>query len=112
MKYADQISEILNAFSPAPLRADQMEEFYCDNTMERISGEDCYCSLDLDLFNIVYSDLFILMGEALLKMAEELECEIDDNVLENIKNFWFEGTGVDSRCQRVARMDSRHWDGS
>ncbi len=34
MKYADQISEILNAFSPAPLRADQMEEFYCDNTME------------------------------------------------------------------------------
>ncbi len=52
------------------------------------------------------------MGEALLKMAEELECEIDDNVLENNKNFWFEGTGVDSRCQRVARMDSRHWDGS
>ncbi len=25
------------------------------------------CSMDLDLFNIVYSDLFILMGEALLQ---------------------------------------------
>lgn len=143
MKYADRISEILNAFSPAPLRADQMEEFYCENTMEyRTSDkydspiEDIYdscrsfdergaylllghrgcgkstelnrmserlaadgypvktvnCSLDLDLFNIVYSDLFILMGEALLKIAEELECEIEDNILENIKNFWFEGT--------------------
>ncbi len=143
MKYADQISEILNAFSPAPLRADQMEEFYCDNTMEyRTSDkydspiEDIYdscrsvdecdaylflghkgcgkstelnrmserlvadgypvktvnCSLDLDLFNIVYSDLFILMGEALLKIAEELKCEIEKDVLENIKNFWFEGT--------------------
>lgn len=143
MKYADRISEILNAFSPAPLRADQMEEFYCENTMEyRTSDkydspiEDIYdscrsvdecdaflflghkgcgkstelnrmserliadgypvktvnCSLDLDLFNIVYSDLFILMGEALLKIAEELECEIEKDVLENIKNFWFEGT--------------------
>lgn len=143
MKYADRISEILNAFSPAPLRADQMEEFYCENTMEyRTSDkydspiEDIYdscrsvdecgaylllghrgcgkstelnrmserliadgypvktvnCSLDLDLFNIVYSDLFILMGEALLKIAEELECEIEKDVLEKIKNFWFEGT--------------------
>ncbi|MCI8364184.1 MAG: hypothetical protein HFG34_04455 [Eubacterium sp.] len=143
MKYADQISEILNAFSPAPLQADQMEEFYCENTMEyRTSDkydspiEDIYdscrsfdecgaylllghrgcgkstelnrmserlaadgypvktinCSLDLDLFNIVYSDLFILLGEALLKIAEELKCEIEDKVLENIKNFWFEGT--------------------
>ena len=143
MKYADRISEILNAFSPAPLRADQMEEFYCENTMEyRTSDkydspiEDIYdscrsvdecgaylllghrgcgkstelnrmserliadgypvktvnCSLDLDLFNIVYSDLFILMGEALLMIAEELECEIEKDVLEKIKNFWFEGT--------------------
>ena len=25
MKYADRISEILNAFSPAPLRADQIK---------------------------------------------------------------------------------------
>lgn len=143
MKYADRISEILNAFSPAPLRADQMEEFYCENTMEyRTSDkydspiEDIYdscrsvdecgaylflghkgcgkstelnrmserlaadgypvktvnCSRDLDLFHIVYSDLFILMGEALLKIAEELKCEIEKDVLENIKNFWVEGT--------------------
>lgn len=143
MKYAEQISEMINAFSPAPLQIDQMEEFYCEDTMEyRTSDkydspiEDIYdvcrnfdeynaclllghrgcgkstelnrmserlvadgyhvktinCSMDLDLFNIVYSDLFILMGEALLQIAEELDCQIEDKVLENIKNFWSEGT--------------------
>lgn len=143
MKYAEQISEMINAFSPAPLQIDQMEEFYCEDTMEyRTSDkydspiEDIYdvcrnfdeynaclllghrgcgkstelnrmserlaadgyhvktinCSMDLDLFNIVYSDLFILMGEALLQIAEELDCQIEDKVLEDIKNFWSEGT--------------------
>ncbi len=37
--------------------------------------------MDLDLLRIVYSDLFILMGEALLQIAKELECEIDRNIL-------------------------------
>lgn len=143
MKYAEQISEMINAFSPAPLQIDQMEEFYCEDTMEyRTSDkydspiEDIYdvcrnfdeynaclllghrgcgkstelnrmserlaadgyhvktinCSMDLDLFNIVYSDLFILMGEALLQIAEELDCHIEDEILENIENFWSEGT--------------------
>ena len=127
MEYANQISEIINAFSPAPLQMNQMEKFYCKGTMEyRTSDkynspiEDIYdscrdseesvaflllghrgcgkstelnrmsqeliskgyyvktiaCGVDLDLFNIVYSDLFILMGEALLNIAEELGCEI------------------------------------
>lgn len=143
MKYANQVSEILNAFSPAPLQEEQMEKFYCENTMEcRMSDkynspiEDIYdicrdpqetnaclllghrgcgkstelnrmterleqagyyvrtikCSTDLDLFNIVHSDLFILMGEALLEIAEESDCEIGQNLLENIEEFWMEGT--------------------
>ncbi|MCM1135749.1 MAG: hypothetical protein NC400_09270 [Clostridium sp.] len=49
------------------------------------------CSMDLDLFNIVYSDLFILMGEALLKIAEECGCKISNNILDDIMNFWDEG---------------------
>lgn len=143
MKYANQISEIINAFSPAPLQQEQMEKFYCEDTMEyrtsdkysspiedifdiccnpedysaclllghrgcgkstelnRMSEKLCevgycvktiHCSMDLDLLNTVYSDLFILMGEALLKIAEELECEMEQTVLENIKNFWYEGS--------------------
>ena len=143
MKYADHISEIINAFSPAPLQIDQMAEFYCEDTMEyrtsdrydsplediydicrnpgedraclllghrgcgkstelnrmteRLAGDGYYvrtvkCGVDLDLFNIVYSDLFILMGEALLEIAEEAGCKLEDRVIESIENFWREGT--------------------
>lgn len=143
MKYANQVSDMINAFSLAPLQMSQMAEFYCEDTMEyRTSDkyispmEDVFdicrepegynaclllghrgcgkstelnwmtkrlmmdgyhvrtvnCSQDLDLLNTVYSDLFILMGEALLEIAKELECEIENKVLEDIKNFWDEGT--------------------
>lgn len=143
MKYANQVSEIINAFSPAPLKKEQMPEFYCGDTMEYrtsdkysspiedifdicrdseeysacllLGHKGCgkstelnrmseklmnaghsvkviYCRTDLDLFNIVYSDLFILMGEALLEIAEETGCDIKNKVLEDIKNFWNEGT--------------------
>lgn len=143
MKYANNVSEIINAFSAAPLQKENMEEFYCKGTMEyRTSDkynspiEDIYdicrsrsehnaclllghrgcgkstelnmmserladngyyvktvkCGMDLDLFNIVYSDLFILMGEALLEIAEEVGCEIDNRVLKDINDFWCEGT--------------------
>lgn len=51
-----------------------------------------HCGSDLDLFNIVYSDLFILMGEALLEIAEEVGCDIGNKVLDDIRNFWYEGT--------------------
>lgn len=145
MRYANQISEVINAFSPEPLKIEQMDEFYCDDTMEyRMSDkysspiEDIFdicqnegehnaflllghkgcgkstelnrlsakfaakgykvktivCSMDLDLFNIVYSDLFILMGEALLEIAKECGCEISKELLENIMNFWDEGEKV------------------
>ncbi|MEH2944156.1 hypothetical protein VSQ32_15125 [Lachnospiraceae bacterium KK002] len=142
MKYANRISEIINAFSPEPLRAEQMEQFYCSDTMEyRMSDkysspmEDIFdsclegtggnaflllghkgcgkstelnrlsekfeakgyrvktivCSMDLDLFNLVYSDLFILMGEALLEIAEESQCRIGRKLLNDITHFWSEG---------------------
>lgn len=143
MKYANQITEIINAFSPEPLGAGQMKQFYCGNTMEyRMSDkysspiEDIFdscrgegghkaflllghrgcgkstelnrmserliadgykvrtitCSADLDLFNIVYSDLFILMGEALMQMAEEVGSPVGKDVLYAVADFWTEGT--------------------
>lgn len=142
MKYANQISEMLNAFSPEPLKGEQMEEFYCRDTMEyRMSDkydspmEDIFegcqeeghnaflllghkgcgkstelnrlsaalmekgypvrtivCSMDLDMFNIVYSDLFILMGEALLEIAKDCGCVLDRDILNAIWHFWDEKT--------------------
>lgn len=145
MKYADRVSEMINAFSPEPLKIEQMEAFYCKDTMEyRMSDkysspmEDIFdscqeqreqnaflllghrgcgkstelnrmseeleksgyrvktitCSMDLDLFNIVYSDLFILMGEALLELADELNCRIEGALLDDILHFWTESMEV------------------
>ena len=52
------------------------------------------CSTDLDLLNIVYSDLFILMEEALLKIVEEADCNLDRNILERIMKFWYEESEI------------------
>ncbi len=155
MEYANQVSEIINAFSPAPLRMDQMDKFYCKGTMEyRTSDkydspiEDIFdgcrnpeertaflllghrgcgkstelnrmskklisqgyyvktiaCGIDLDLFNIVYSDLFILMGEALLEIAEDLGCELEENILNDIMDFWSECTET-MTSQEIGTVD-------
>lgn len=143
MRFANQISEMFNAFSPEPLKGEQMETFYCGDTMEYRMGdkydspiEDIYeicqegeghnaflllghkgcgkstelnrlssalisrgyqvktivCSMDLDMFNIVYSDLFILMGEALLEIAGECGCTVSQEILDDIRHFWDEKT--------------------
>ncbi len=153
MEYASRVTEIINAFSPEPLKGEQMQRFYYSDTMEyrmsdkysspmedifdicrqpgeqnailllshrgggkttelnwmseklRVNGyqvKTIACSMDLDLFNIVYSDLFILMGEALLKIAEELECSIDQDILTDIMEFWEEGTEIKSSQKRQA----------
>ena len=153
MEYAAKVEEIINAFSPEPLKGEQMQRFYYSDTMEyhmsdKYSSpmEDIFdicrqpgdhnaflllghrgcgkstelnrmseafrtkgyqvktiaCSMDLDLFNIVYSDLFILMGEALLKIAEELECSIDQDILTDIMEFWEEGTEIKTSQKRQA----------
>lgn len=143
MRKVNQVSEIFNVFSPAPLKESQMAEFYCGDTMQyRTSDpyispiEDIFdicrlpegsnaclllghrgcgkstelnrmaerlqekgypvkiihCSRDLDLQNIVHSDLFILMGEALLQIADEMGCVLEKRLLEEIEDFWTEGT--------------------
>lgn len=153
MEYAAKVEEIINAFSPEPLKGEQMQRFYYSDTMEyrmsdkysspmedifdicrqpgeqnailllshrgggkttelnwmseklRVNGyqvKTIACSMDLDLFNIVYSDLFILMGEALLKIAEELECSIDQDILTDIMEFWEEGTEIKTSQKRQA----------
>ena len=152
MRYADQVSEIMNAFSPVPLEAEQMEQFYCADTMEyRMNDkycspiEDIYdicteqkgtcamlllghkgcgkstelnrmsirlkeagyqvstivCSTDLDLFNLVYSDLFILMGEELLRIAQTCGCQIDQELLRSIDIFWRQASEI-TVCQETA----------
>lgn len=51
MKYADRVSEMMNAFSPAPLKIEQMQEFYCSDTMEYRVG-DKYSSPMEDIYDM------------------------------------------------------------
>ncbi len=52
------------------------------------------CSLDLDLLNLVYSDLFILMGEALLQIANETNCALNQELTNKINEFWDQATKI------------------
>ena len=65
MKYANKISEMLNAFSPAPLQSDQMGDFYCKGTMEYRTS-DKYDSPIEDIFescqNSEEGNAFLLLG--------------------------------------------------
>ncbi|MEZ3505720.1 MAG: hypothetical protein K1W10_01945 [Lachnospiraceae bacterium] len=158
MKYADQLSEMINVFSPEPLKGEQMAQFYCDNTMEyrmsdrysspmedildlcqedrthsaflllghkgcgkstelnRLSAKlaargyhvkTIICSRDLDMFNIVYSDLFILMGEALLEIAEECGCRIKTELWQEIIDFWDDGAIISiSKEEETAAVET------
>jgi predicted AAA+ superfamily ATPase len=131
MKYAEHLADIPNAFKLGPLEPEELERFFCNETMEFRTGdkydspirdiyEDCQfpsdnnaflllghrgcgkstelnkmsqelekngyqvvtvrCNLDLDLINPVYTDLLILIGEALLKIAEKVGCTLDRDI--------------------------------
>ncbi|MDR1699805.1 MAG: ATP-binding protein [Lachnoclostridium sp.] len=46
------------------------------------------CQRDLDMQNIVYTDLLILIGEALLKIAADICCRVPNDLTEQIQGFW------------------------
>ncbi|MCL1875543.1 MAG: hypothetical protein FWF87_04720 [Synergistaceae bacterium] len=46
------------------------------------------CKENLDLINIVYTDLLILMGEALVRIANEVGCKLDGKTIEELLSFW------------------------
>lgn len=46
------------------------------------------CGVDLDLNNPLYADLLILMGEALLKIADQVGCALDEDIVQTVRDFW------------------------
>ncbi|MCL2047188.1 MAG: ATP-binding protein [Defluviitaleaceae bacterium] len=46
------------------------------------------CKTDLDLLNAQYTDLLILMGGAVLSLAEEIGCQLPKELSEKISLFW------------------------
>lgn len=141
MKYAETVSEMLNAFQPRALDGEELKLYYCDNTILVRTGnpgnspirrirEACQmprenntfllgghrgcgkstelnemsrelrdndfhveiipCGQLLDTYQLVYSDLLILTGDALLRIAGELGCQINERLDKTLKEFWTE----------------------
>ncbi len=57
------------------------------------------CGVDLDLNNPLYADLLILMGEALLKIADRTGCELDAGIVQTVREFW---SIEEEKCTTVA----------
>lgn len=57
------------------------------------------CGVDLDLNNPLYADLLILMGEALLKIADQTGCALDERVVQIVRDFW---STEQEKCTTVA----------
>ena len=51
------------------------------------------CASDIDLMNPLYTDILVLMGEALLMMADEAGCEISADICSRLLSFW--GTEIE-----------------
>jgi energy-coupling factor transporter ATP-binding protein EcfA2 len=139
MEYARTINDFLNAFELDPLKEDELNQFYCDGTIEFRTGDkrkspiadiidECTipklnnsfllmghrgcgkstelnkmaveltaqgyfvkkidCKQELDLFNIEHTDLLVLMGEALIDIADKTHCCLPKKLEEEIYHFW------------------------
>ena len=62
------------------MSVDLKEDGYCVHT--------AYCAADLDLINPVSTDLLILIGDALLSIAEKTGCEISEETKSRLISFW------------------------
>ena len=48
------------------------------------------CMVEMDLNRALYSDLLILLGDALMNIANRIQCRLDDSLLKELVRFWEE----------------------
>ncbi|MBO4698487.1 hypothetical protein J5690_02620 [bacterium] len=58
------------------------------------------CAKELDMTRPFYSDLMILMGDALIEIAKEINCEIDKNLLNDLVHYWDNITEIKDRIEQ------------
>jgi hypothetical protein len=46
------------------------------------------CASDIDLINPLFSDLLILMGDALIRLAEERDCYLEPTLRKTFASYW------------------------
>jgi Cdc6-like AAA superfamily ATPase len=48
------------------------------------------CKQELDLPNLIHTDLLTLMGEALVEIANQIDCSLDKKLVKQLYEFWDE----------------------
>jgi len=155
MKYANNINDITDAFKPSALAGEELDRFFCDETMEFRTGdkyrspiEDIFkackmpseknvflllghpgcgkstelnkmsdnlnkenykalivhCDKDIDLIKPEYTDLLFLIGEALVKIAEEVKCSLNKATKEKLLSFWSTETVKTGASGRISEL--------
>lgn len=57
------------------------------------------CDKDLDLPNALHTDLMILMGEALIEIADNINCRLNKDIINQVNSFW------DTSIEKVVTID-------
>ncbi|MCL1809766.1 MAG: ATP-binding protein [Clostridiales bacterium] len=160
MMYAEQVTDIPAAFRLKALSMEELDLFFCDETMEIRTGDEykspiwdiseaCQtpsernvflllghsgcgkstelnkmsseltangynvsiikCAVDLDLFNPAFSDLLILMGDALLGIAKKTGCKLNRKLEEKFVSYWSTEKRIEYR-QKISNRSSEWLD--
>jgi len=75
------------------LQSDLKSEGYCVGRLD--------CKLNIDLQNAEYWDLFILMTQKLIEIADKLKCEINQTIIKKALSYWDDKEIIDSVTEEL-----------
>ena len=145
MVRATKLSDFYDVFAPEFLKENEMDAFYCENTMKYRTGSErdspiddieelitnnpssnnavlflghrgcgkstelvklasklrdeqnynvkiinCNLELDLDYSDTPYWELFILLTQKLIEIANELDCDISKTIVDKALSYWYD----------------------
>ena len=77
-------------------KSTELVKLASDFTAEGYRVESTNCRLEMDMQNAVYWDLFILITQKLIKIADALKCDIGKAVIKRALSYWDDRSIVES----------------
>lgn len=69
-------------------KSTELNELSIKLSNEGFAVKTINASLEIDMQNVAYWDLFILVGKKIVEMANDCNCRISKKTLKRIENFW------------------------
>lgn len=71
-------------------KSTELNELNIKLSSEGFEVATIYTSLELDMLNMAYWDLLILIGQKIIEIAKKTGCHISNKILQRIESFWYE----------------------